>query len=178
MPQESLQSASQRGFNLCQRLRHTACRRNRTLTERLVAHRVCPSSLPLMAPLLTLVVIGIGVAIMVGAVRLRTLPVLFLLLLVGMALLPAAVPVVGTLIQTGWHLAQGLPLWLRFVISVLLGITALRLVLSLLLGWRAADEVAADLTTDLIRWAVRVVLYPVRLGIPCVSGGRLFRMFF
>jgi hypothetical protein len=117
-----------------------------------------------MAPLLTLVVIGIGVAIMVGAVRLRTLPVLFLLLLVGTALLSAAVPVVGTLIQTGWHLAQGHPLWLRFVISVLLGITALRLVLSLLLGWRAADEVAADLTTDLIRWAVRVVLYPVRLG--------------
>lgn len=125
-----------------------------------------------MGPLLTLVVIGIGIAVMFGVVRLRTLPLLFLLLLIGAVLLPAAVPVIGGLLQTGWHLAQELPLWLRIVVLALLGIAALRMVLALLLGWRAADKVAADLTTDLVRWAVRVVLYPVRLG------GRLVRLFF
>lgn len=125
-----------------------------------------------MAPLLTLAVIGIGVAVMFGAVRLRTLPLLFLVLLVGAALLPAAVPIIGGLLQTGGYLAQELPLWLRIVVLALLGIAALRMGLALLLGWRAADEVAADLTTDLIRWAVRTVLYPVRLG------GRLVRLLF
>jgi hypothetical protein len=133
---------------------------------------MCPSSPSLVGPLLTLVVIGIGIAVMFGAVRLRTLPLLFVLLLVGTALLPAVVPVIGRLLQAGWHLAQELPLWLRIVVLALLGIAALRLVLALLLGWRAADEAAADLTTNLIQWVVRVVLYPVRLG------GRLMRLFF
>ena len=124
-----------------------------------------------MAPLLTLIIIGIGFAVMFGAVRLRTLP-LFVFLLLGMALLPAAVPVIGAFMQAGWHLVQEVPLWARIVVLALLGIAALRLVLVLLLGWRAADEVAADLTTDLIRWTVRMALYPVRLG------GRLLRLFF
>lgn len=117
-----------------------------------------------MAPLLTLIVIGVGVAVMFGAIRLRTLPLLFVLLLVGTALLPAAVPVVRTLARAGWHYAQALPLWVRLVVLALLGIAALRLVLLLLMGRRAADDVAADLTTDLMRWAVRLALLPVRLG--------------
>lgn len=123
-----------------------------------------------MQPLLTLVIIGIGFAVMFGAVRLRTLPLLFVLLLVGTALLPVVVPAAGALAQAGWGLGQELSLLARIFVLALLGIAVLRLLMRPILGRHAADSMAGELAANLVMLSVRVLLFPFRMA------RRLFRL--
>lgn len=98
--------------------------------------------------LLTLVFAGVGFGLMLRLIRLRTA----LMIILGAALLPLLLP-------PSWNLLLELPLVVSLFIVAILGIVLHRLLIRPLLGRPAADSMAGNLASNL----VKVILVPFRI---------------
>jgi hypothetical protein len=95
---------------------------------------------------LALVIIGIGLALIIGLIRGRAamglLGTVVLVLLAG--------PFIDALLDT-------LPGWMLFLLLLFVAVALFRGALSLLLGARAADEAVGNLAADVIRVGFRLL---------------------
>jgi hypothetical protein len=114
---------------------------------------------------LPLVIVGIGLALMVGLLN-RSVAFGILGLILAFAILgPIVEGVMGEL-----------PPWVGLIILAVVILAILRGVASLALGSRAADHMVGILAADLVRLAVQILIFPFRalVGlVRLVSAGRL-----
>lgn len=101
---------------------------------------------------LPLLIVGVGLAMMLGILRGRAVLGLLAMLLIA--------PVIGAV---GEALLAQLPPWVAWMLLVGLGLALLRGLAALLLGPRAADTMVGSLAADLVRLAVRMFCLPLRL---------------
>jgi hypothetical protein len=101
---------------------------------------------------LPLLIVGVGLAMILGLLRGRAVLGLLALLL----LMPVMGPIGETL------LAQ-LPPWVAWLLGAGLVLTLLRRLAAFLIGARAADTMVGTLAADLVRLAVRLLCLPLRL---------------
>jgi hypothetical protein len=108
------------------------------------------SLLPVSA--LPLVIIGVGLALIVGVVRPRS----------AMAILGG---VILTILLTPFFnvVFDFLPWWLCLLLTVAFFVSILRAAVQLLLGPRATDHMVGALATDVVQMCIRVVFIPLRL---------------
>jgi hypothetical protein len=102
---------------------------------------------------LPLLIVGVGLALMLGLISGRAALGLLGLLL----LFPLLTPLVEALLGE-------LPPWISLVILALIALAILRGLAALLLGARAADTMVGNLAADLVRLVVRLLLLPLRMG--------------
>lgn len=105
---------------------------------------------------LLLVVVGIGLATILGLLRggaaFSLLGVVLLFALLG--------PFVEGIVE---GVAGTLPPWMSLALLVVVGLVLLRGVAALVIGRRASDHMVGILAADLVRLAVVLVLFPFRL---------------
>jgi hypothetical protein len=99
---------------------------------------------------LPLLIVGIGLAIILGLLRGRAALGLLVLLLLA--------PVLGAVVEP--LLAQ-LPPWVTVLLLAFVGLAILRRLAALFLGPRAADTMVGALAADVVRLAVRLLLLPL-----------------
>lgn len=109
---------------------------------------------------LLLLMVGVGIALILGLLTGRTaIGVLALLIL-----FPILAPFVEALFGT-------LPAWVSLLILVIVGLSILRGLASLFIGGRAADHMTGILAADVVRLIVLCLFLPFRLV------GWIFRTF-
>jgi len=101
---------------------------------------------------LPLIVVGIGVALILGFITGRGA----LMLILALVLLP---PLLGPFIE---GVLGELPPWVSLLILAVLGLAILRGLVGLVLGQRAADTMVGSLAADLVRLVVKLLLFPFR----------------
>lgn len=101
---------------------------------------------------LPLLIVGVGLAMLLGILRGRAA--------LGLLALLFLAPVMGAV---GEALLAQLPPWFAWVLLAGLGLALLRGLATLLLGPRAADTMVGSLAADLVRLAVRMLCLPLRL---------------
>ncbi len=104
-----------------------------------------------------IIVVGIGLLVMVGVIRLRTA----ILVIFALLLLP---PLIGPLVEA---LFAGLSPWVGLLALALFGLVILRSIVALFIGRAAADTMVGTLAADMVRLAFRLAFLPFRL----VGGG-------
>lgn len=115
---------------------------------------------------LPLIVVGIGLALMLGFITGRAA----LTLILTFVLLP---PLLAPFIE---GILGELPPWVSLLLLAVLALAILRGVTGLVLGQRAADTMVGSLAADLVRLTVRVLLFPFRVvgwGLRLVTGNGL-----
>jgi hypothetical protein len=100
---------------------------------------------------LPLVIVGIGLALMVGLLNRSAA-----FGLLGMFLLFA---LLGPIVE---GVMGGMPPWVGFFVFAVVILVLLKSIASLVLGRRAADHMVGILAADLVRLAVRILLLPFR----------------
>lgn len=101
---------------------------------------------------LPLLIIGVGLAMILGILRGRAA--------LGLLALFFLAPVIGAVVEA---LLVQLPPWLVWLLLAGLGLALLRGLAALVLGPRAADTMVGALAADLVRLAVRMLGLPLRL---------------
>jgi len=96
--------------------------------------------------MLVLVIIGVGLALILGLIRGRAA----MGLLGAVVLVLLAGPFIDALLDT-------LPGWMLFLLLLFVAVALFRRALSLLLGPRAADEAVGSLAADVIRAGFRLL---------------------
>jgi hypothetical protein len=102
---------------------------------------------------LPLLIVGVGLALMLGLISGRAA-----LGLLGLLLLS---PLLAPLIE---ELLGELPPWISLIILAFLALALFRGLAALILGQRAADAMAGNLAADLVRLMVRLLFLPLRIG--------------
>jgi len=102
---------------------------------------------------LLLIVMGIGLALMLGLIGGRAA-----LGILGMVLL---LPLLSPFVEA---LVGELPPWVSLVLLAIVALALIRGLAALLLGARAADTMVGNLAADLVRLVVRLLLLPLRMG--------------
>ena len=113
---------------------------------------------------LPLVIVVIGFGLMTGLLSRRTA----FRTLGSVILLVLMLPFIPLLLEM-------LPLWLLVVLALFVAMSFLQAILSAAFGSGAANEAIGTLLADVIRFAVRMLFVPVRLGfgvIRALFGGR------
>lgn len=113
---------------------------------------------------LPLLIVGVGLALMLGIGGRAALGILGLLLL-----LPLLAPFVEALLGE-------LPPWVSLVVLAFFALALIRGLAALLLGQRAADTMVGNLAADLIRLVVRLLILPLRMvrwAFRMVNNGRV-----
>ena len=108
------------------------------------------SLLPVSA--LPLVIIGVGLASIVGIVKPRGA----MAILGGVILTILLAPFFDAVFDL-------LPWWLCLLLTVAFFVSILRAGIQLLLGPRATDHMVGALATDVVRMCIRAVFFPLRL---------------
>ena len=108
------------------------------------------SLLPMSA--MPLVIIGVGLALIVGIVKPRGA----MAILGGLILTILLTPFFNALFDL-------LPWWLCLLLTVAFFLSILRAGVQLLLGPRATDHMVGALATDVVRMILRAVFFPLRL---------------
>lgn len=102
--------------------------------------------------MLPLIIVGIGFALMVGALNggtaLRLLGMLFLV--------PILWPFASVMLKQ-------LPPWVSWAVLIWIGLVLLRGLATLLIGARGADTMVGGLAADLVRFVLRLFVLPLRL---------------
>lgn len=102
---------------------------------------------------LPLIIVGAGLALMVGFLSGRAA----LAIIIGLVVLP---PLLAPFVEV---LVGELPPWVSMVLLAFLGLAIIRGLFGLLLGQRAADTMVGSLAADLVRLVVRVLFFPLRM---------------
>jgi hypothetical protein len=99
---------------------------------------------------MVLVIMGIGLALMVGIINLRRA----LSLVGGVVLLLVLSPFVESLIGS-------LPWWITSLLVVMLGLSLLRAVSNALIGRGASDHMVGNLAADVVRGGFRLLIWSI-----------------
>jgi hypothetical protein len=114
---------------------------------------------------LPLIVVGLGIALILGILTGRTM-----LGILGLVLL---FPILSPFVES----AMGsLPPWIALLILVIVGLSILRGLAALFIGQRAADTMTGNLAADVVRLIVMCLFLPFRLVgsiFRSISNGRL-----
>lgn len=101
---------------------------------------------------LPLIVVGLGLALMLGVIPVQTALGIFALVL----LLPLMAPIVEALFGQ-------LPVWVSLLFLAFFMLSIMRGLAALVLGSRAADTMTGALAADLVRLAVTILFFPFRV---------------
>lgn len=113
---------------------------------------------------LPLLIVGVGLAMIVGLLRGRAALNILLMIL----LIPVLAPFVEALMGA-------LPPWLSLIILAAVGLSILKGLATLIIGSRAADTMVGSLAADLVRLAVRILIFPLQVlgwALRAVNNGR------
>jgi hypothetical protein len=102
---------------------------------------------------LPLLIVGVGLALMLGLISGRAAFGLLGLFLFSPLLLPLIEALLGELSP-----------WILLIILAFLTLALFRGLAALILGQRAADAMAGNLAADLVRLMVRLLFLPLRIG--------------
>jgi hypothetical protein len=102
---------------------------------------------------LPLLIVGVGLALMLGLISGRAAFGLLGLFLFSPLLLPLIEALLGEL-----------PPWISLIILAFLALALFRGLAALILGQRVADAMAGNLAADLVRLMVRLLFLPLRIG--------------
>lgn len=102
---------------------------------------------------LPLIIVGVGLALILGLLSGRAA----LGLILALVVLP---PVLAPFVE---GVLGDLPPWVSLVLLAFLGLAIIRGVVGLVLGQRAADTMVGSLAADLVRLVVRILFFPLRI---------------
>lgn len=101
---------------------------------------------------LPLLIAGVGLAMILGLLRGRAALGILLMLLLA--------PVLASFVEV---LMEILPPWISLIVLAVIGLSILKGLAALLIGPRAADTMVGSLAADLVRLAVRILIFPLRV---------------
>lgn len=101
---------------------------------------------------LPLLILGVGFTMILGLLRGRAALGILLMLLLAPVLAPFVEALMGVL-----------PPWISLIVLAVVGLSILRGLAALAIGTRAADTMVGSLAADLVRLAMRMLIFPLRV---------------